>query len=98
MRTQPARVSPRFALGLLVLVTFAAVSPVAAQTSKSAGAAKDLAAALDASKLEAIAAADPADPSTFVAALYFQGSQLLVVSAKYAAPPLMVAKIKEKNY
>ena len=30
--------------------------------------------------------------------LYFQGSQLLVVSAKYAAPPLLVAKIKEQNY
>ena len=54
--------------------------------------------ALDASKLEAIAAADPADPQTFVAALYFQGSQILVVSAKYAAPPLLVAKIKEQNY
>ena len=30
--------------------------------------------------------------------LYFQGSQILVVSAKYAAPPLLVAKIKEQNY
>jgi hypothetical protein len=81
-----------------VIVAFAAVPPAFAQTSKSASVAKDLAAALDASKLEAIAAPDPADPNTFVAALYFQGSQILVVSAKYAAPPLMLAKIKEKNY
>jgi len=81
-----------------VCVLAAAVHPVAAQASRSAEAAKQLAQALDASKLEAIAAADPADPQTFVAALYFQGSQLLVVSAKYSAPPLLVAKIKEQNY
>jgi hypothetical protein len=81
-----------------VWVLAAAVHPVAAQASRSAEAAKRLAQTLDASKLEAIAAADPADPQSFVAALYFQGSQLLLVSAKYAAPPLLVAKIKEQNY
>jgi hypothetical protein len=97
MRTPPSCVSSRIAVAIVALVSLVAVPPVVAQ-SKSASAAKDLAAALDASKLEAIAAADPADPNTFVAALYFQGSQILVVSAKYAAPPLMVAKIKEKNY
>ena len=37
-------------------------------------------------------------PGTFVAALYIQGSQLLVVSAKYAAPPLLTAKLKTKEY
>ncbi len=83
-------------VGLLLVLGWA--SPTAAQGSKSAAAAKELAAAMDAAKLEAIAAADPADPSTFVAALYFQGSQILVVSAKYAAPPLLVTKLKEKNY
>jgi hypothetical protein len=65
---------------------------------KSAAAAKALAAALGAAKLDAIAAADPADASTFVAALYMEGAQILVVSAKYAAPPLLVDKIKAKNY
>ncbi len=49
-------------------------------------------------KLDAIAAADPSEPGAFVAALYIQGSQLLVVSAKYAAPPLLTAKIKAKEY
>jgi hypothetical protein len=34
----------------------------------------------------------------FVAALYFPGAQLLVVSAKYAAPPLLFEKIKTKEY
>ncbi len=76
----------------------AGVSPSAFQSSKSATAAKQLAQALESAKLDSIAAADPADPSAFVAALYITGSQLLVVSAKYAAPPLLTAKIKSKEY
>ena len=68
------------------------------QSAKSAASAKQLTDALDAGKLDAIAAADPSDPGAFVAALYIQGSQLLVVAAKYAAPPLLTAKIKAKDY
>ena len=34
----------------------------------------------------------------FVAALYIPGTQLLVVSAKYAAPPLLVDRITAKDY
>lgn len=68
------------------------------QPTKSASPAKALAGALDAAKLDSIAAADPSDPGSFVAALYIQGSQILVVSAKYAAPPLLTAKIKAKDY
>jgi hypothetical protein len=97
MRTSLTRSETRVSLAVVWLLA-AAVHPLAAQTSSSAAAAKQLAQALDAAKLEAIAAADPADPQSFVAALYFQGSQILVVSAKYAAPPLLVAKIKEQNY
>jgi hypothetical protein len=74
------------------------VSLTAFQTSKSATAAKQLAQALEAAKLDSIAAPDPADPSTFVAALYIPGSQLLVISAKYAAPSLLTGKIKSKEY
>jgi hypothetical protein len=85
-----------------LLVAAALVLPIAAvsarQDSKSTSAAKELTQALDAAKLDAIAAADPSDPSTFVAALYIQGSQLLVVSAKYSAPPLLTAKLKTKEY
>jgi hypothetical protein len=73
-------------------------SSAAVQAPKSAAAAKELVQALDAAKLDAIAAADPADPGAFVAALYISGSQLLVVSAKYAAPPLLTAKLKTKEY
>jgi len=83
-------------IGILVAGLHAAVS--AEQSPRSAAAAKELTAALDAAKLDSIAAADPSDPATFVAALYLSGSQLLVVSAKYAAPSLLTAKIKSKEY
>jgi hypothetical protein len=68
------------------------------QESKSATVAKELAQALDAAKMDSIAAVDPADPNSFVAALYFQGSQLLVVSAKYSVPQLLNAKITSKEF
>jgi hypothetical protein len=71
---------------------------VSAQGTKSSAAAKQLSDTLDRLKLDSIAAPDPSDPSTFVAALYFQGSTLLVVSAKYAAPTLLTAKLAKKDY
>lgn len=70
----------------------------AVQNGKSAAAVKELTRALEAAKLDAIAAADPSDPNAFVGALYLQGAQLMVVSAKYSAPPLLTAKIKSKEY
>ena len=97
MRTSPTRVGAVMVPTILLLL-LSSSSFLFAQPSKSADAAKQLGAALDAAKLEAIAAADPADPTQFVAALYFQGSQILVVGAKYSAPILLVQKIKEKNY
>jgi hypothetical protein len=81
-----------------VLLSSAAARGAAQPAAKSVAAAKALAAALDAAKLDAIAAADPAIPDTFVAALYLQGAQILVVSAKYSAPPLLLEKMKAKNY
>jgi hypothetical protein len=69
-----------------------------AQDGKSAPLAKQLAAALDSAKLDSIAAPDPSNPGTFVAALYFANMQLLVVSAKYTAPQLLSAKVEKKDY
>jgi hypothetical protein len=80
-----------------LLLTVSAPS-IEAQESKSAAAAKELGDTLDRLKLDSIAAADPTDPKAFVAALYFQGAQLLVVSAKYSAPVLLVEKLKKKDY
>lgn len=81
-----------------VAIALSVAAPSGFQASRSASAAKELTQALEAAKLDAIAAADPSDPSAFVAALYITGSQLLVVSAKYAAPPLITAKLKSKEY
>ena len=69
-----------------------------AQESKSVALAKELSAALDARKLDAIAAKDPSKPDVFVGALYFPGVQLLVVLAKYAAPVAMNEQLAKKNY
>jgi len=69
-----------------------------AQESKSATLAKQLAAALDAAKLDCIAAKDPSAPDVFVAALYFPGVQLLVVSGKYSVPQLLVERLAKKEY
>jgi hypothetical protein len=83
-------------------VLFAAVLAfpvlVPAQESKSADLAKQLAQLLDEKKMDAIAAADAEIPGTYVAALYFPGTQLLVVSAKYSAPQLLNEKLTKKDY
>lgn len=70
----------------------------AAQESKSAPLAKQLAAALDAGKLDSIAAKDPSAPDAFVAALYFPGMQLLVISGKYSVPQLLTDRVGRKEY
>jgi hypothetical protein len=71
---------------------------VLAQDGKSVALAKQLAAALDAAKLDSIAAKDPSAADKFVAALYFPGSQLLVVTAKYTAPQLLDTRLGKKEY
>ena len=80
------------------LALFCTVSSASAQEPKSHAAAKQLTDALDRVKLDAIAAADPSEPGVYVAALYFQGAQLLVVSAKYSAPTLLNDKLAKKDY
>jgi hypothetical protein len=81
--------------GVLAMSLTAAVGP---EEPKSAALAKQLAAALDAAKLDAIAAKDPVAPDVFIGALYFPGVQLLVVSAKYTAPSLLMDKLARKEY
>jgi hypothetical protein len=82
------------------LVALICMSPagVSAQESKSAPLAKQLAAALDAGKLDSIAAKDPSAPDAFVAALYFPGLQLLVISGKYSVPQLLTDRVGRKEY
>src|SRR5476649_1377985 len=83
---------------LVALVLLPAAAAASAQESKSAPLAKQLAAALDAAKMDSIAAPDPRAPDVFVAALYFPGMQLLVVSAKYTAPQLMTERLGKREF
>ena len=81
-----------------VAVVLCCSTAALAQESKSAPLAKQLAAALDAAKLDCIAAKDPSAPDVFVAALYFPGVQLLVVSGKYSVPQLLNERLGKKEY
>jgi len=84
---------------LVVFVLFTVLSTGAlAQDSKSVPLVKELAQLLDKGKLDAIAAKDPSASDVFVAALYFPGSQLLVVSARYAVPPILTEKLAQKDF
>jgi hypothetical protein len=80
------------------VLALAVCAPAVAQESKSAALAKELSAALDAAKLDSIAAKDPTKPDVFFGALYFPGIQLLVVSAQYTAPLHMNETIGKKEY
>lgn len=80
------------------LLLLCAAAPASAQESRSAPLAKQLAAALDAGKLDSIAAKDPDAPDLFCAALYFPGMQLLVVSGTYSVPQLLNDRLGRKEY
>jgi hypothetical protein len=79
-------------LGLLVT----APAAVAQSEGRTQALAKELSDLLTTQKLDAIATRLTED--TFAAALFFPGVQTLVVSAKYAAPPLLVEKIVNRQY
>lgn len=82
---------------LLALVSLLATAPtVSAQDARTTALAKELADLMTKQKLDAIGAKLSED--TFTAALFFPGVQLLVVSAKYAAPPLLNEKIVNRQY
>ena len=84
-------------LSLMVLAGLLLVPTAAsAQESRSAAVAAELTKLLDEMKLDAVAARHGADQ--FVAALYFQGSQLLVVGAKYSTPDRITYLIGQKQY
>jgi hypothetical protein len=95
MRTTDVRM-----MVLLVVFGILALLPsvTIAQESKSAPLVKELTQLLEEHKLDAIAAKDPAAPDAYVAALHFPGSQLLVVSARYAVPPILNEKLAKKDF
>jgi hypothetical protein len=102
--TMPAPEDPsmkRLTLAAFVVLfaILAAAPPAAAQDpSQSAAPAASVKALLERLKIDAIAARDPEAPGRYVAALYVQDSQLLVVSAPYAAPAALDKLIADGRY
>ena len=92
--TYLSRAVVSIAAALLLLL---APSMAGAQDSKSSALAAELVRLLDQGKLDSLAARVAA-PDHYVAALYFPGSQLLVVGAKYYVPERMDVSITEKKY
>jgi hypothetical protein len=84
-------------MGLAVL-TLAPGLAVAQESSKSAALAKELVALMDQAKATTIAAKDPAKEDEYVAAMYFPGSQMVVVSARYAVPMYVNEKLARKDF
>ena len=80
------------------VVMVSVAGPAFAQESKSVALVKELAALMDAAKLDAIAVKDPASKDTYFAALYFPGSQLLAVSARYEVPQLLDERIDKREF
>ena len=70
--------------------------PAVAQDAKTAGLAGELVKLLDARKLDSVAAKIQGDE--YVGALYFAGSQLLVVKARYSVPERMDEQLAKRNY
>jgi hypothetical protein len=90
------QLTKRVVSGAVLVFAFILPAPGSAQDSKSAPLAKQLAAAMDAGKLDSIAAKD-GEGDVFVAALYFPG-QLLVISGKYSVPQLLNDRLGKKEY
>jgi hypothetical protein len=76
---------------LLLMPVFAS-----AQDSKSAAPASELVKLLEQLKLDSVAAAQPGN--SFVSALYFPGSQLIVVRGRFASPERATILIDRKMY
>ena len=87
----------RLALVTLFALAFAP-APARAQDLKSTEFVKQLTGLLEQKKIDAIAAPDGQNPGAYVAALYFPGTQLLVVSAKYSAPAMLTELLARKEY
>jgi hypothetical protein len=83
---------------LTILVILGVPGEGAAQHFLSPGAAPGLVQALNVAGLESIAAADPAEPGTFVAALHLQGSLMLVVSARHPSVEALTQRIAARQY
>ncbi len=89
----------RFILAaVLALLVALALAAAAEEPSQSAAPAASVRVLLDQLKMDTIAARDPDEPGRYVAALYIQDSQLLVISAPYSVPAALDRLIASGKY
>jgi hypothetical protein len=84
--------------GALVLACVAAPAARRAGELRSPQLARQLTTLMAERKLQTIAARDPGAADRFVAAMAFPEVQLLVVAAKYPAPPLVMNQLAQKQF
>lgn len=85
-------------IALALLIPFVASAAPPEHPLRSGPLAKQLGAALQQRGIDAFAAQDPDESDRFVAVLFYPNAQLLVVSARYAAPPLLEERLAQKQY
>jgi len=79
-------------------VAFALVTLRAEEPSQSAAPAASVKALFEQLKMDSVAARDPEEPGRYIAALYVQDSQLLVISAPYSVPAALDRLIASGSY
>jgi hypothetical protein len=87
-----------FAFIVAFVVAFAFVALGAQEPSQSAVPAASVKARLEQLKMDSIAARDPDEAGRYIAALYVQDSQLLVITAPYRVPAVLDKLIASGNY
>jgi hypothetical protein len=93
------RVLSRFSVAVVSLWLIVDLSAATVrQPSQSSVKAAALTKLLDAQKLDAVAAVEDEQAGRFVAALYFPGAQLLVVSAVHPQPAAAAQRLAERKY
>jgi hypothetical protein len=83
-------------LATLMIVVLPRDGP--AQGFLSPEAVRGLVRALDDAGLETIAAEDPTEPGTFVAAMYVRGAQMLLVSSRHPSVEALAHRIAARQY
>lgn len=87
-----------FAFIVAFLVAIGLVALKAEEPSQSAAPAASVKALLEQLKLDSVAARDSQEPGRYIAALYIQDSQLLVISAPYKVPAALDRLIASGSY
>ena len=87
-----------FGIFVSAVVATLATPVTAAEEARSAPVVAQLSKLMAERQLDALAAKDPRNPGGFVAALFFPGVQLLLVSAQYPVASELDAQLAQRNY